>query len=226
MCGDCLTRRSLMGAFGAAAIVGMAGGFSRIAVAEGQRVAGTLTLKRTADGGLQRPGFVAKAGQEGGVVAAGPQLFYLDPKTEAEFVEDDDGLVTRIVLKAGGMLSLFGPSAGAGVEIVTPNASGAIRGTTTYFAWQQAHSRTYLCCCYGAVDVNNAAGGSQQLRTSYHNAIIMPSGGGVEAAPYDRPLDHFDDDIARLEAFAGRAPRWQLPDGRMHFLAPDPVVID
>ena len=226
VCNGCLTRRGVMGALGSGIALGLAGMVPFDAVAEGRRVAGRLTLKRNADGGLKRPGFSVKAGDEGGVVAAGPQIFYLDPGTDAAFAEDDDGLVNRIVLKAGGILSLFGPDAGAGVEIVTPNASGAIRGTTTYFAWQQDDARTYLCCCYGAVDVANSAGGSRDLRTRYHNAIIMPEGGGVEPAPYDRPLDHFDDDIARLEAFAGRKPRWQLPNGRMHFLAPDPVAIN
>ncbi|MEC7983068.1 MAG: hypothetical protein VX047_05820 [Pseudomonadota bacterium] len=124
------------------------------------------------------------------------------------------------------MLSLFGPRAGKGVSVATPNASGAIRGTTTYIAWQESEARTYICCYYGSVEISNLAGGGQLLDTRYHNAIILPSGGGTEPAPYDRPLDHFEDDIAYLEPQVGREPRWQLPTGEMLFLAPDPVTVN
>ena len=136
------------------------------------------------------------------------------PRTDAEFAEGDDGLVSEIVIKAGGMLSLFGPRAGKGVSIATPNASGAIRGTTTYIAWQEKEARTYICCCYGSVEIANSAGGGQRLDTRYHNAIILPTEGGTAPAPYDRPLDHFDDDIAYLESQVGRRTEMAAADRR------------
>jgi len=42
----------------------------------------------------------------------------------------------------------------------------------------------------------------------------------AQPAPYDAPLDHYDDDIAALEAHAGCEPRWVLPGGKMNFFAP------
>ena len=169
--------------------------------------------------------FTLTTANQGGVIKAKDQIFSLDPETEAEFFRDDDGLVGNIVLKAGGVLSLFGPSSGQGVEITTFNAVGAIRGTTTYFAWQSAERRTYVCCCYGGVDVSNNRGGGQALNTRYHTAIILPEDGGVAGAPYDKPLHHYDDDIIALEAKAGRQPRWQLPNGQLNFFAPQPVPL-
>ena len=50
-------------------------------------------------------------------------------------------LVSEIVIKTGGILSLFGQQSGQNVKIATFNAVGAIRGTTTYFAWQEKKSR-------------------------------------------------------------------------------------
>ena len=220
------SRRRVLGMAGAALAAGAMGGVITPVVAEPQRLAGKPRLKRLGDGSLARPGFSASTSGDSAVLRVGPQIFYMDSGTDAEFAEGDDGLVTEIVIKAGGMLSLFGPRAGKGVSVATPNASGAIRGTTTYIAWQEKEARTYICCCYGSVEIANAAGGGQRLDTRYHNAIILPSEGGTAPAPYDRPLDHFDNDIAYLEDKAGRVPRWKLPGGEMLFFAPDPVAVE
>jgi len=175
--------------------------------------------------GAKRPTFDASQfkvdiGNEGGVIKARDQIFYLDPESEAEFYRDESGLVAEIVIKTGGVLSLFGKQSGAGVNIKTTNAVGAVRGTTTYIAWQSNEARTYVCCCYGHLDLENNDGGGITLETSYHNAVILPPGGGAKPAPYDAPLDHYDDDIAALESHAGRQPRWVLPGGKMNFFAP------
>ena len=128
------SRRRLLGLAGTALAFGVIGGVPGHAKAEPQRLAGKPRLKRRSDGSLSRPGFSASTSDDSAVLHVGPRIFYLDPRTDAEFAESDDGLVTEIVIKAGGMLSLFGPRAGRGVSVATPNASGAIRGTTTYIA--------------------------------------------------------------------------------------------
>jgi len=184
---------------------------------------GRLTLKTGADGKLVRPGERVLAGKGGAVLRSRNQLFYLDAGTDAEFDTDSSGKISTISIVRGGILSLFGPKTGQGTKILSANASASIRGTTTYCAWQEEHERTYVCCCYGTVDLENGAGGGILLDTTYHNAVILPSGGGAQPAPYDAPLDHYDDDIAALEARAGRQPRWQLPGGKMNFFAPRPA---
>ena len=188
-------------------------------------IGGAVNIQKQSDAGTGRQKFKLDSGVLGGVVKTKDQVFYLDPETEADFYRDDDGLVSNIVLKAGGVLSLFGEKSGQGVEIKTFNAVGAIRGTTTYFAWQAQENRTYVCCCYGGVELSNGKGGGKSLNTSYHTAVILPASGGVEAAPYDKPLNHYDDDIMALEQKAGRKPRWQLPNGQLNFFAPKPVPL-
>ena len=184
---------------------------------------GRLKLKRAADGNIIRPGERVLAGAGGAVVRSRDQLFYMDEGTDAEFDADQNGRITAISVVKGGILSLFGPKTGKGTKIISANASASIRGTTTYFAWQEEHERTYVCCCYGHLDLANNDGGGITLETSYHNAVILPPGGGAQPAPYDAPLDHYDDDIAALEAHAGREPRWVLPGGKMNFFAPRPA---
>ena len=188
-------------------------------------IGGDVSVQKQTDIGTGRQKFKLDIGASGGVVNTKDQIFYLDPETEAEFFSEDDGLVSNIVLKAGGVLSLFGEKSGQGVEIKTFNAVGAIRGTTTYFAWQAQENRTYVCCCYGGVDLSNGQGGQKTLNTTYHTAVILPASGGVESAPYDKPLSHYDDDIVALERKAGRKPRWQLPNGQLNFFAPRPVPL-
>ena len=184
---------------------------------------GRLQLKRSADGKIIRPGERVLTGAGGAVLRSRDQLFYLDEGTDAEFDIDQDGRITTISVVTGGILSLFGPKTGTGTKITSANASASIRGTTTYFKWQEEHQRTYVCCCYGHLDLENNDGGGTTLETTYHNAVILPPGGGTEPAPYDAPLDHYDDDIAALEAHVERAPRWVLPSGKMNFFAPRPA---
>lgn len=169
--------------------------------------------------------FTVKTGSKKAVLKSKNDIFYLDPETEAEFERDEAGVVTDIAISAGGLLSLFDPKRSQRASLKTPNATGSIRGTATYFAYQAAEERSYVCCCYGGVDLVNNAGGDKKMRTNYHTAVVLPKDGGVESAPYSVPLNHYDDDLATLEAAVGRSPRWQLPDEKMHFYAPEKLTL-
>lgn len=169
--------------------------------------------------------FKVQTGSEKAVLKTASDIFYLDPETEAEFERASDGGVAQINIAAGGLLSVFDPNRSQRAQIRTPNATGSIRGTGTYFAYQAKEERTYVCCCYGGVDLANDAGGGKEMRTAYHTAVVLPASGGVEPAPYSVPLDHYDDDLVALEARVGREPRWQLPDNKMHFHAPEKLSL-
>ena len=224
MCDSNCSRRHLVKITGATALLLVSPALPGFAETQKLRLeGGRLALKRSADGKIIRPGERIVTGAGGAVLRSRDQLFYLDEGTDAEFDADQNGNITAISVVTGGILSLFGPKTGKGTKILSVNASASIRGTTTYFAWQEQQQRTYVCCCYGHLDLANNDGGGTTLETTYHNAVILPSGGGVEPAPYDAPLDHFDDDIATLESHVGRAPRWKLPGGKMNFFADRPA---
>lgn len=224
MCVSDCSRRHLVKMAGAAAAVLTNPALPALAETPKLRLeGGRLQLKRSADGKIIRPGERVLTGAGGAVLRSRDQLFYLDEGTDAEFDIDKDGRITAISVVTGGILSLFGPKTGKGTKITSANASASIRGTTTYFKWQEEHQRTYVCCCYGHLDLENHDGGGTTLETTYHNAVILPQGGGTQPAPYDAPLDHYDDDIVTLEAHVGRQPRWQLPGGKLNFFAPRPA---
>ena len=224
MCVSGCSRRHFTGLVGTATLAALAPALPVLAETSNITLAGgRLSLKRGADGKIIRPGDKVVAGAGGAVLRSREQLFYLDEGTDAAFDTDANGRITTISVVKGGILSLFGPKSGKGTKILSANASASIRGTTTYFAWQEDQQRTYVCCCYGTVDLENGDGGGILLDTTYHNAVILPPGGGAQPAPYDAPLDHYDDDIAALEARVGREPRWVLPGGKMNFFAPRPA---
>ena len=67
-----------------------------------------------------------------------------------------------------------------------------------------------------------AANGDAALtqKTTYHEARVITENGTIDAAPYQVPLNHYDNSLVRLEAVVGRTPRWILPNGKLNFISP------
>jgi hypothetical protein len=60
-----------------------------------------------------------------------------------------------------------------------------------------------------------ASGARLRLHTTYHEAFITTADGAIKPAPYDQPLNHFDDTLGALEKIVSRQPRWNLPNDEM-----------
>ncbi len=76
----------------------------------------------------------------------------------------------------------------------TPHAQLVFAGRGHYAEVQPALNRTYSCCCYGEIEIeNNASGTREAQQTSYHEARIITAAGDIGPAPYDVPLNHYDD---------------------------------
>ena len=117
--------------------------------------------------------------------------------------------VSVLRLLTGAVASVFGK--GVNRQIVTPTLTAGIRGTGVYtevFANQSY--RSYLCNCYGAVDV--AAGNERvQSKSDYHQAFW------AEAAPVQgrllRPagaINHTDEELEVLARLVNQRTNWQL----------------
>jgi hypothetical protein len=166
--------------------------------------------------------FVIKTGNEQAAVKVGANAFLLQKNTDVEINTDEHGLIRLVKLVKGGLHSAFDPAQLGPRVVSTEHASLSIRGTAHYCEVIPDKDMTYTCCCYGGVDVK--AHGPDEVveqRTTYHEARVVTAKGSVEAAPYNVPLNHYDDTLPHLEASVGRKPRWQLPDGKMHFYSPD-----
>jgi len=168
---------------------------------------------------------VIKTGNEQAAVKVGANAFLLQKNTDVEINTDEGGLIRLVKVATGGLHSAFDPAQLGSRIVSTEHASLSIRGTAHYCEVIPGKDMTYTCCCYGGVDVK--AHGSDEVveqRTTYHEARVVTAKGSVEAAPYNVPLNHYDDTLPHLEASVGRKPRWQLPDGKMHFTTPGGII--
>lgn len=116
----------------------------------------------------------------------------------------------QLKLKRGADGKLIRP----GERIVVGDGGAVLRSRSRLFCLDTGTDAEFDTDSNGRISTISVVRGGILLNTSCHNAVILPPGGGTQPAPYDAPLDHYDDDIAALEARAGRTPRWQLPAAR------------
>lgn len=115
-------------------------------------------------------------------------------------------LVKSLRLATGKLLSVF--DAGAR-QIKTPTASIGMRGTGIYV--EAEPERTYVCTCYGLVDLQASAmpEARETVKTFHHDAprYIYAHGESpikmIEKAPV---VNHTDEELIMLEALVGRVP--------------------
>jgi hypothetical protein len=115
-------------------------------------------------------------------------------------------LAGSLRLITGKLLSVFGRGSH---HIVTATATIGIRGTGVYV--EAEAERTYVCTCYGRVDLQarNMPEARETLQTTHHDAprYVYAQGGTpirmIEVAPV---INHTDAELIMLEALVGRRP--------------------
>ena len=113
---------------------------------------------------------------------------------------DSETLVT------GKLLSVFGRGPR---RIATSTATIGIRGTGIYI--EAEAERTYVCTCYGVVDLqaSNMPAAKETVRTIHHDAPRYIYAHGempiqmIQTAPV---MNHSDAELIMLEALVGREP--------------------
>lgn len=109
----------------------------------------------------------------------------------------------RIV--TGAVLSVFTP--GERKTLRTPTATIGIRGTALYVEAEEA--RTYVCTCYGEVEIVSAMDPSarETVRTQHHEQPRYVMGMGAPQMLMSAPVvDHTDAELEMLESLVGRRP--------------------
>lgn len=113
------------------------------------------------------------------------------------------------------------------LQIKTPKGTIGIRGTVTYVEYENDFDRTYVCNCYGETAVYNTNMKKLKILSSkYHTPLVIDKNELIKVSPYDRPLNHFDDNIKSIENFLGRKPKWKLPNEKMIFISSKKEKID
>jgi len=162
-----------------------------------------------------RPARAGAAVKPGDNVATGPgasavfvigsDAFLIREKSEL-FTAGRGVLTGSLRLVTGQLLSVFGRGPRS---ITTPTSTIGIRGTGIYI--EAETERTYVCTCYGLVDLqaSNMPEARETVRTTHHDAprYIYAHGATpirmIEIAPV---INHTDAELIMLEALVGRKP--------------------
>ena len=117
--------------------------------------------------------------------------------------------VLRLV--TGKILSVFGKSRHT---VVTATATIGIRGTGLYV--EADDDESYVCTCYGTVDIRatDDATQAETITSKHHDApryILAATAAGPRIRPAPAMKNHTDEELALIEALAGRSPPFVLP---------------
>ena len=166
----------------------------------------------TVNGNAARTGTLVKPGDSvvtaaGGlaVFVVGKDAFLLRENSEL-LTAGSRVLIASLRLVTGKLLSVFGRGR---CNITTPTATIGIRGTGIYIEVEA--ERTYVCTCYGVVDLqaSNMPEAKETVHTTHHDAPRYIYAHGdmpirmIEPAPV---INHSDAELIMLEALVGREP--------------------
>jgi hypothetical protein len=161
--------------------------------------------KPAAAGHIVKPGDTVTTGADSSATFVIGNSAYLIRENSSLAVGGEKGDTENILrILSGKMLSVFG----SGKKTVhTPTAVMGVRGTGLYV--EADPTRTYLCLCYGVVDIKCRISGEEEtLKATYHESprYIYASGaisGLINIAPM---LNHTDAELISLETLVGRKP--------------------
>ena len=186
----------------------------RAALAEQERARGLVMSKgevlingRAAkDGAAVNPGDSVATARGGlAVFTVGKDAFLLRENSELH-TSGNNALIASLRLVTGKLLSVFGRGPR---RIATSTATIGIRGTGIYI--EAEAERTYVCTCYGVVDLqaSNMPAAKETVRTIHHDAPRYIYAHGempiqmIQTAPV---MNHSDAELIMLEALVGREP--------------------
>ena len=165
-----------------------------------------LNDKPARTGAVMKPGdSVATARASSAVFVIGRDAFLMRENSELR-TAGSGVLVDSLRLTTGKLLSVFGNGRRS---IVTPTATIGIRGTGVYI--EAEAERTYVCTCYGLVDLqaNSMAQARESVSATHHDAPRYIYARGEMPIKMIAPapvINHTDAELIMLEALLGRKP--------------------
>ena len=157
-------------------------------------------------GAALKPGdSVATAAGSSAVFVIGGDAFLMRERSEL-LTAGGKALAGSLRLVTGKLLSVFGRGSR---RIATTTATIGIRGTGIYI--EAEAERSYVCTCYGVVDLqaSNMPEARETVSTTHHDAPRYIYAHGempikmIEIAPV---INHTDVELVMLEALVGRKP--------------------
>jgi hypothetical protein len=179
-------------------------------IARGVRTAtGEVTVNGTAatEGMPVRAGDSVVTGPNGDVVfVVGRDAFMIRPDSNVELLRRGSSpVLTGLRILSGKILSVFSP--GRKRVIHAETATIGIRGTAVYVEVET--ERTYVCTCYGTVELASRDDPSarETIRTRHHDQPRYVMAGGAPQMLMGAPVvNHTDAELILLEGLVGRKP--------------------
>ena len=157
-------------------------------------------------GAALKPGdSVATAPGSSAVFVLGRDAFLIRERSEL-LTAGNSALADSLRLVTGKLLSVFGRGSR---RITTPTATIGIRGTGIYI--EAEAERTYVCTCYGVVDLqaSNMPEARETVSTTHHDApryIYAHGEMPIKMIAQAPVVNHTDAELIMLEALVGRKP--------------------
>jgi len=170
-----------------------------------------------------KPGDKLRTGPKSqAIFVVGQDAFSLGENSEltldGEILEDENPVIRAFSLLSGRLLTVFGRT---GHKVSTPQATIGIRGTGVYL--EALADKSYICTCYGKVDIHANADTQQKttVTSNHHDQPLWVYGdnsktyqkqsgqGLIQAAPMQ---NHTDMELVMLEALVGRRVPFLIDD--------------
>lgn len=143
------------------------------------------------------------------VFAVGKDAHYLRENSDLT-LEGSGEEETGLLLGTGKLLSVFAkrqPTAKM-YQLRTPSAVIRVRGTGLYAEAEPNQERSYICTCYGDVNIASTSDpdGSKDVLATHHDEPLYvyankEAGGYIQAAPFK---NHTDEELQLIETIVGR----------------------
>lgn len=139
------------------------------------------------------------------IVVMGKDALLIRANSEVEILgKPKAAVLTGLRMLTGGLLSVFGKAGPR--QLVSPLMTVGIRGTGIYM--EASAERTYLCTCYGEVEITDQKRKEKRLvLAGYHTPTLVHAetqeGPMMEKAAF---INHTDEELVMLEKLVGRVP--------------------
>lgn len=154
-----------------------------------------------------KAGDVVTTGADGEIVfVIDRDAFLMRANSRIEIQGQRSSLVAEgLRILTGAVLSVFAP--GRPKRVQTSTATLGIRGTALYVEAEE--SRTYVCTCYGEVEIASVGDPSarETVRTRHHEQPRYVMAKGAPQMLMSAPvINHTDAELTMLESLVGRQP--------------------
>lgn len=166
-----------------------------------------LNGKPATQGMLVKPGDKVATGDNSLVVFVMDHDAYMLRSNSKLEISGEGAAIKTLKLVTGKILSVFDKG---DKKIILPTATIGIRGTAIYAEADPV--RSYLCTCYGKVDIqaNSKPSVQETVVTRRHDAPRYIYASGEKLIAKAPVINHTEDELYMLEAMVGRLPEFHL----------------